>query len=417
MVTRRKVVALGAGAAASLAVTGLTVAGCRGGDKPKDASWNGPGQSGTGSAAPSPSASAEPVTVKITPVANATKVSPTAPVVVSVAGGTLKGVTVSAGDRKVAGKLAEDGSWRSTGTLSYNTTYNVTVSVADSAGVASEQTSSFKTLKPNGVAGVTFQANALTALRTGATYGVGQPVMVHFSRTVRDRAAAEKAMRVETSPPVEGRWRWIDGQNAHWRPARYFAAGTRISVEVKLHGVNLGRDVYGENAATHYTIGPSRIAVADGSSHRMKCYIDGKMVRDIPVSMGKGGTAKTPEGKTVNYWTASGVHVIINKQPSYNMTSASYGITDKKDPNFYDEDIKLCNRISYTGEFVHMADWNISAHGRANTSHGCINVGPANAQWFYDTFQVGDVVEVRNTPRQLGLMDGVGDWTIPWSKW
>ncbi|WP_232534226.1 L,D-transpeptidase [Plantactinospora sp. KBS50] len=149
----------------------------------------------------------------------------------------------------------------------------------------------------------------------------------------------------------------------------------------------------------------------------MKCYIDGKLVRDIPVSMGKGGTAKTPEGKTVNYWTASGPHVLISKQGTYRMTSASYGVTDKNDPNYYDEEIQLCNRISYTGEFVHMADWNISAHGNRNTSHGCINVGPSNAKWFYDTFQVGDVVDVRNTPRKFGPGDGVADWTISWSNW
>jgi hypothetical protein len=64
-----------------------------------------------------------------------------------------------------------------------------------------------------------------------------------------------------------------------------------------------------------------------------------------------------------------------------------------------------------------MADWNIPKQGKENSSHGCINVGPANAQWFYDTFGVGDVVEVRNTPKKLPLTDGLGDWTIPWSSW
>lgn len=99
------------------------------------------------------------------------------------------------------------------------------------------------------------------------------------------------------------------------------------------------------------------------------------------------------------------------------MTSESYGVKDKKNPNYYDELVKLCTRISYSGEFVHLADWNIAAHGHTNTSHGCINVGPNHAQWFYDTFQVGDVVEVRNSPRSLSIDDGLGDWTISWDKW
>ena len=64
-----------------------------------------------------------------------------------------------------------------------------------------------------------------------------------------------------------------------------------------------------------------------------------------------------------------------------------------------------------------MADWNIPAHGRANTSHGCVNVGPVDAQWFYDNFNAGDVVEVKNSPRPLDLRNGLGDWLIPWSQW
>ncbi|MFC7550935.1 Ig-like domain-containing protein [Plantactinospora sp. GCM10030261] len=406
MVARRKVVALGAGVAA-----GLAVAGCGRDAKPSPVSWN-----GAGDASATVPAQADPVTVTVTPAAEATKVSPTEPVVVTVAGGTLQEVTVTSGNQRVTGALSDERTWRSSGVLGYGKTYQVTASVRDASGATVGHTSTFTTLKPK-VAEVTFQANALAALKRGGTYGIAQPVIVHFSRSVKDREAAERAMTVETSPAVEGRWRWIDGQNAHWRPAKYFTPGTKVSVQVKLHGMDLGGGVYGENAAVNYAIGPSRIAIADGKTYRMKCYIDGKLVRDIPISMGKGGTAKTATGKTVNYWTRSGVHVVLSKHSEYRMTSASYGITDPNHPEFYDDRIKLCSRITYSGEFVHMADWNIPAHGRRNTSHGCINVGPANARWFHETFQLGDVVEVRNTPRQMSLTDGIGDWTVPWSKW
>jgi hypothetical protein len=27
------------------------------------------------------------------------------------------------------------------------------------------------------------------------------------------------------------------------------------------------------------------------------------------------------------------------------------------------------------------------------------------------------VVDVKNTPRQMGLLDGIGDWTIAWERW
>ncbi|MEV4755609.1 Ig-like domain-containing protein [Micromonospora sp. NPDC049559] len=337
---------------------------------------------------------------------------------VTVANGTLKSVSVTTGSQRVSGSMSDERTWRSAGTLAYGKTYQVAVTAADASGAVVEKTSQFTTLKPASVAKVTFQANALTGLKTGGTYGVGQPVIVAFSKDVKNREVAEKAMEVSTSPAVEGRWRWIDKRTAHWRPAKYWASGTKISVKVDLAGTELGGGVYGSSASTHFTIGPSRIAIADAKTHRMKIYIDGKLVKDMPISMGKGGIVKGDRGQDVNYWTRSGVHVVMTKEQSHRMTSSSYGVTNPNDPNYYDEVIKLCCRITYSGEFVHMADWNIGSQGRANTSHGCINVGPANARWFFDNFQLGDVVDVRNTPRKMALTDGVGgDWTIPWEKW
>ena len=35
--------------------------------------------------------------------------------------------------------------------------------------------------------------------------------------------------------------------------------------------------------------------------------------------------------------------------------------------------------------------------GNSNVSHGCINLSPANAQWFYDNFGSGDPVVVKNS--------------------
>ncbi len=46
-----------------------------------------------------------------------------------------------------------------------------------------------------------------------------------------------------------------------------------------------------------------------------------------------------------------------------------------------------------------------------------MNISPANAQWFYDTFGPGDIVDIRNTGVPLPATDGYGDWVIPWSQW
>jgi lipoprotein-anchoring transpeptidase ErfK/SrfK len=309
-------------------------------------------------------------------------VAVTEAVTVTVDRGTLHSVTVTAGSQVVAGTLeALQRTWRSTGPLAYGQTYRVDAAVVDEHGTRSAQTSRFSTVKPKAVAAITFRANALHGLKNGGTYGVGQVVMVHFSHAVKDRAAAEKMMTVRAEPAVEGRWRWIDSQNAHYRPPTYWKPGTKVTVEVNALGVDLGGGIYGgADASTSFTVGPSKIAVADGKSHHMQVFIDGQLVKNMPISMGKGGTVKGTKGQVINYWTRSGVHVILDKAPNVRMTSASYGITDPKDPNFYDENITYCCRVTYSGEFVHLADWNIPAQGHRNTSHGCINVGPPDGR-------------------------------------
>jgi len=410
MVRRRSVLGATAG------VAGVWASAACGVGTSGQAKWG----SGTQGGQPDASSSAPTETaVTFAPVAGAANVAVTEPVTVTVAGGTLGSVTVTAGDKTVAGTLAGDQrTWTATGPLEFGKTYTVDAAVVDGRGTQTKQTSTFSTVKPTAVAAVSFQANGLQALKNGGTYGVGQVVMVHFSKAVKDRAAAEKAMTVVAEPAVEGRWRWIDSQNAHYRPPTYWKPGTKVTVRVKALGVDLGNGVYGgADASTSFTVGPSKIAVADSNTKHMQVFIDGALVKNIPISMGKGGTVKGNKGQTINYWTRSGVHVVLEKAQNVRMTSASYGITDPKDPNFYDENITYCVRITYSGEYVHLADWNIPQHGRTNTSHGCLNVGPDNAKWFYANFGPGDVVDVKNTPRQMGLSDGIGDWTIAWEKW
>jgi len=412
MVQRRKVILGALGAAA----TGLTAAGCSSSghtdSNPKPATnlaagdWHAP-------------SAATAVSLTVSPAAGTAHVSPTDPVTVSVAGGKLKSVTVVADQKSISGAVQADGvSWRSTGNLAYGKTYKVTASILDGSGAEVEKTSTFTTLKPSHVTGVTFQANALNTLKTGGTYGMGQPVIVAFGHAVTNKAAAEKAIVVETTPAVEGKFFWVDSSIVHWRPAKYWAKGTTIKVSVNAFGVNLGNSVYGAaNQTTHFTIGRSLLAVCDNKTHRTKVYIDGKMVRDLACSTGRGGYTRGANGQQIHFWTQEGPHVVLSKEQTHSMSSASYGVTDPKNPYFYaPEDVKLCTRISYSGEFLHAAPWN-HVLGRANISHGCINLSIADAQWVYDNFIVGDVVDVRNSPKTLPVTDGLGDWGVPYAKY
>jgi lipoprotein-anchoring transpeptidase ErfK/SrfK len=412
MLSRRAVLATGATVAA-----GAVAAGCSSSNKAK---WNGLGTNPSGGASGGGGGGkTSSANVTIVPAADTNDVSPGDTVKVTVDGGKLQTVTVAAGDKTVAGTLASDGtSWHSTGNLAYSQTYTVTVAAVDASGTATNKTATFNTIKPVSTAGITFQANPMMSLKTGGSYGVGQPVIVYFSKSVKDHAAAEQAMEVTASPSVEGKWHWVSSQAAHWRPEKYWASNTKITVKVNVLGVNLGGGVYGTgNYSTNFSIGPSRVAIADSTTFQMKVFIDGAQVKTIPVSMGKGGHTTGSKGEAIDFWTRSGIHVVMTKEPTVTMSSATFGITNPKDPNYYSETIPLACRISLSGEYVHAASWSVHDQGKRNVSHGCINISPENAQWFYNTFVAGDVVEVRNTPVQLPLTDGVGDWNVSWSNW
>jgi lipoprotein-anchoring transpeptidase ErfK/SrfK len=293
----------------------------------------------------------------------------------------------------------------------------VVVTATDSAGVATEKTHSFTTVKPQHLVETVFQANANSLLKKGNTYGAGQPVIIRFSRAV-SKKAAEKAIEITTSPAVDGKFYWADGRTVHWRPEKYWRRGTTITVNVNAFGVKLGNGVYGEkNASTRFTIGRQLIAIADNRTHLTKVYIDGKLVRTMKSSFGRGGSTTGANGEHISFWTAGGPHVVLSKERVHSMSSASYGVSDPDDPDYYGpEDIEYCTRITYSGEFLHAAPWNRSL-GRANLSHGCVNLSVSDAKWVYENFLLGDVVDVKHSPRKLPIWNGLGDWTVPFDKY
>jgi lipoprotein-anchoring transpeptidase ErfK/SrfK len=403
MIQRRKVIIGTLSAAAAVATVGGSAPG-RASAEPTEAAPGAPVEEKTVAA---------PVRLTVTPAGGAAGVLPVTPVVVEIENGELRTVAVTAGATKVAGSVGADGHWRSDDDLDYGKTYKVVATATD----GTVRVSSFTTVKPQHVVGATFRANSNVTLKKGQAYGAGQPVIIAFSRAV-NKAAAEKAIEITTSPAVEGKFHWADGRTVHWRPAKYWTGGTSITVDVNVFGVKLGNGVYGaKNASTRFTIGRQLIAIADNKTHLTKVYIDGKLVRTMKSSLGKGGSTTGANGQHISYWTAGGPHVVLSKERVHSMSSASYGITDPADPNYYGaEDIEYCTRITYSGEFLHAAPWNHSL-GRANLSHGCVNLSVSDARWVYENFMIGDVVDVRNSPRKLTLSNGIGDWTVPFDKY
>jgi lipoprotein-anchoring transpeptidase ErfK/SrfK len=50
--------------------------------------------------------------------------------------------------------------------------------------------------------------------------------------------------------------------------------------------------------------------------------------------------------------------------------------------------------ISPSGVYVHSAPWSVDSQGYANVSHGCINLSPDNAAWYFNMVNIGDPINV-----------------------
>jgi lipoprotein-anchoring transpeptidase ErfK/SrfK len=340
-------------------------------------------------------------TLTYTPATDATGTDPTQPARVSVVDGTLETVTLTGPKGPVAGTLAPDKkSWASTDKLAYGVTYTWGGTAKAVDGTVVPLAGTFATRPPSK------KIRGTLNIGDGRTVGVAAPIRIQFNGHVADRAAAEQALSVETSVPVEGAWGWMPdeggGSRVDWRPKVYWPAHTKVTVTAKLGGVPYGGDTVGAaDFSSTFAIGDAQVVKADVNSFRMVVLRNGQKVLDVPASYGLGSD---PERNT-----RSGVHVVSEKFTDKRMVSERYG---------YDLVEKWAVRISNNGEFIHANPASTAAQGSANVTHGCVNLSSDNAKAYYDMAQYGDPVEVTGTPVPLAARDGdIWDWTLSWEQW
>ncbi|GGK65373.1 L,D-transpeptidase [Nocardia camponoti] len=367
---------------------------------------------------PAPEAAPPPPSISITPAEGATEIDPLTPVVVTASDGQLTSVTMTnEAGKSIEGVLTPDQSaWKPADPLGYGHTYTVKAEALTVTGRVGPVTSKFSTLKPNNQTKVYFTSTGGQYLTSKQKYGVGTILVAHFDEDVPDRATAEKQLSVTTNPPVTGSWYWVDDRNAHWRPENYYQPGTKISLAANIYGKDLGGGMYGqEDTKAEITIGDSHVSIVDDNDKQVKVYENGKLIKSMPTSMGRGGT-ETIAGKTIHFWTQPGVYTVMDKANPVVMDSSTYGLPVNSRLG-YKETIGWATRISTDGIYLHQLDDTIWAQGSSNQSHGCLNLSRANAEWFFNFSQPGDVVDIRNTGGPPLEIWQNGDWSVPWSTW
>ncbi|GII88335.1 hypothetical protein Ssi03_63250 [Sphaerisporangium siamense] len=373
------------------------------------------------------------VAIEVAPAPGSVRARPDRHVRVTAAKGTLIGVRVSVGGVRVPGRFDRARrTWRSSWTLVPGASYAVSASASPVRPGDRPATlvATFHT-RPSSRPFTVQEA----VPSPGETVGVGMPIILTFTTPVRNRAAVERALEVRasrTSPgpdaaddtpgvqpdpaddtpgaedgkPVEGAWRWLGESQVVYRPRALWPARRRVTLTAHLAGVRAAPHTYG--AADHtlrFTIGRRQTSVVNTRTHQMRVLRNGRLVRRMAISAGKGTTRE--------YTTTSGIHLTMDKGDPVRMVSPG---RRKGEPGYYDRMIDHAVRISNSGEYVH-ALGNVWAQGRVNVSHGCVNARPDQAKWFFDSSLRGDPVTVTGTDRPLEWWNGWGFWQLTWPQW
>ncbi|TDQ05574.1 lipoprotein-anchoring transpeptidase ErfK/SrfK [Labedaea rhizosphaerae] len=354
-------------------------------------------------ASPAPTApvpDAKPV-AKITadPAPAAKNVEVTKAVTVRIADGELDTVALTNPQGKqVEGEFAADRrSWHTTEDLGFGKSYSYAAKGTGTDGKPVQLAGKFTTVSPASTIRAT--VNPVD----DAVVGVGMPISVKFDRPPADRAAAEKALAVETSPTeVEGSWAWIKPTQVDWRPKQYWPAHTKVKVSANLYGVKYGDGAYGKaDVTSEFAIGRNQVVKVHTPDHEMNVYRDGAKVASYPSSNGRDADP--------NLNTPNGTLIVMTREPVGDFSNPRYGYTNVKK--------KWSVRISNHGEYIHENEENAANIGKANTSHGCVNLREDDAKAYFDSALIGDPVEITGSKAKMPRTSDVFDWLIPWSEW
>ncbi|MGA5465384.1 L,D-transpeptidase [Mycobacterium sp. NPDC050041] len=204
----------------------------------------------------------------------------------------------------------------------------------------------------------------------GAVVGVAHPVVVSFDAPVTDRRAAERSIVFDSPRTPSGDFVWRSNSVVSWEPEGFWPAHSTISLSVG-------------GAPASFETSAAVVAVADISAHTFTVSMDDEVLREMPASMGKPGFA-----------TPTGSFTALEKQRNVTFDSRTIGIP-LDDPEGYLIKGEYGVRVTWGGVYVHSAPWSVGSQGNSNVSHGCINLSPDNAAWYFDMVRIGDPIIVQ----------------------
>ena len=216
----------------------------------------------------------------------------------------------------------------------------------------------------------------------GGSYGVGMPVIAYFSKPITDGRALAAATKVTVNgKPMRGAWyfeRSTAGHGpieAHYRLRTYWPAHAKVHLSVAARGRSAGAGLtFADDLNLDFVTGARTVATVDDGTAPADRHPRRQAARPLP-GLARRDAAPRP---------TSGVKVIMAKGSPVCMSG----------PGYHECGIKYTQRLTYSGEYLHAAPWNV-----ANIKNGVelvqrLHEPPARAtpRKLYSELEVGDVV-------------------------
>jgi lipoprotein-anchoring transpeptidase ErfK/SrfK len=250
----------------------------------------------------------------------------------------------------------------------------------------------------------------------GSQFGVGIPIIAFFSKRITDAKPLADATKVTVNgTEQQGAWYFetstadpkypIEG---HYRLQNYWPAHAQIHLDLPVKGLSAGKGLeYDDSLTLDFETEAAQIATVLNSTHTLTLKVDGRVEGTYPVSLGANDTR-----------TLRGTKVIMEKGKDISM----------RGPGYFDAHVKFTQRLTYGGEYLHSAPWNCLGSpgcvgpqhniGSADSSNGCTNLRPIDAEKLYGILRIGDVVMFPDANgRRMQIGEGYGDWNVSWSQW
>jgi hypothetical protein len=163
-----------------------------------------------------------------------------------------------------------------------------------------------------------------------------------------------------------------------------------------LDGLEASPGVYfTANLSQSFRIGNSLIGVTSTRTHHTRIYYKGKLYQTWDDSSGMPGDD-----------TENGTYLTIDKGNPVLMSG----------PGYKNVPVDWSVRFTWSGDYYHSAPWSLYQQGFTNVSHGCVNLSPQHAQWYYEHEYPGDPITITGSPAAGTFFDGWTQWFLSWHQ-